>query len=87
MSHVTNRGQPKIVDRCRAPLTARGCVKRIYTDIAIIDVTAEGLVLRALLPGMSPDDIQQKTEAELIIPADAREIDVPETCNGARLLQ
>jgi 3-oxoacid CoA-transferase B subunit len=87
MSHVTNRGQPKIVDRCRAPLTARGCVKRIYTDIAIIDVTADGLVLRALLPGMSADDIQQKTEAELIIPADAREIDVPETCNGARLLQ
>jgi acyl CoA:acetate/3-ketoacid CoA transferase beta subunit len=87
MSHVTNRGQPKIVDRCRAPLTARGCVKRIYTDIAIIDVAAEGLVLRALLPGMSPDDIQKKTEAELIISADAREIDVPETCNGARLLQ
>jgi len=87
MSHLTNKGQPKIVDRCRAPLTARGCVKRIYTDMAIIDVAADGLVLREVLSGMSPDGILAKTEAALTIAADCREIDVPQTCNGIELLQ
>jgi 3-oxoacid CoA-transferase B subunit len=87
MSHVTNKGRPKIVDRCRAPLTARGCVKRIYTDMAVIDVESDGLVLREVLPGMSPDSIQAKTEATLKIAADWREIDVPDKCNGIQLRQ
>ncbi|MBI2960710.1 MAG: 3-oxoacid CoA-transferase subunit B [Betaproteobacteria bacterium] len=87
MSHLTNKGKPKIVKSCSAPLTARACVRRIYTDLAIIDVEAGGLVLRELMPGHDPAGIQAKTEAELKVAADCREIDVPETFNGARLRQ
>jgi len=85
MSHVTNKGKPKIVNRCTAPLTARGCVKRIYTDIAVIDVDSHALVLREVLSGMNPDGIQAKTEATLKIAADCREIDVPDTFKGIPL--
>jgi 3-oxoacid CoA-transferase B subunit len=86
MSHVTNKGKPKIVKTCAAPLTARRCVKRIYTDLAIIDVTAQGLVLREVMQGNDPASVQTKTEANLIVAPDWREMDVPETAaNGARL--
>jgi 3-oxoacid CoA-transferase B subunit len=88
MSHVTNKGKPKIVKACSAPLTARGCVKRIYTDLAVIDVTPGGLVLREMMPGYDPAGIQAKTEASLDIAPDCREMGVPETApNGARLRQ
>jgi 3-oxoacid CoA-transferase B subunit len=85
MSHMTNKGKPKIVNRCAAPLTAHGCVKRIYTDMAVIDVESDGLMLREVLPGISPDDIQMKTEATLKTAADYCEIDVPETFKGIQL--
>jgi 3-oxoacid CoA-transferase subunit B len=86
MSHVTNKGKPKIVKACSAPLTARGCVKRIYTDLAVVDVTAGGLVLREMMPGNDPAGIQARTEAALEVAPDCREMDVPETApNGARL--
>ena len=87
MSHVTNKGKPKIVRTCAAPLTACRCVRRIYTDLAIIDVEAGGLVLREFMPGHDPSGIQAKTEAELTLAADRREIDVPETFNGVQLRQ
>lgn len=87
MSHVTNKGKPKIVKTCAAPLTARRCVRRIYTDLAIIDVEAGALVLRELMPGLDPSAIQAKTGAELTVAADCREIDVPETFNGVPLRQ
>ncbi|OGA13861.1 MAG: hypothetical protein A3G25_16220 [Betaproteobacteria bacterium RIFCSPLOWO2_12_FULL_63_13] len=88
MSHVTNKGKPKIVKTCSAPLTARRRVKRIYTDLAIVDVADDGLVLREVMPGNSTADIQAKTGAPLKIALDCREMDVPETAsNGARLRQ
>jgi 3-oxoacid CoA-transferase B subunit len=87
MNHVTNKGQPKIVNRCTAPLTARQCVKRIFTDMAVIDVARDGLVLREVLPGLSPDEIQKNTEAPLKVAADCREIDVPMTFKGIQLRQ
>jgi 3-oxoacid CoA-transferase B subunit len=87
MSHVTNKGKPKIVNRCAAPLTAHGCVKRIYTDMAVIDVESDGLVLREMLPGLSPDDIQKNTDAPLKVAADCCEIDVPMTFKGIQLRQ
>ncbi|MBI4293983.1 MAG: 3-oxoacid CoA-transferase subunit B [Betaproteobacteria bacterium] len=87
MSHVTNKGKPKIVKTCAAPLTARRCVRRIYTDLAIIDVEAGALVLRGFMPGHDPSAIQAKTEAELTVASDCREIDVPETFNGVQLRQ
>ena len=87
MNHVTNKGRPKIVNRCTAPLTARQCVKRIFTDMAVIDVTRDGLLLREVLPGLGPDEIQKNTEAPLQVAADCREIDVPMTFEGIQLRQ
>jgi 3-oxoacid CoA-transferase B subunit len=85
MTHVTNKGKPKIVNACKAPLTARGVVKRIYTDIAVIDVEHSGLVLREFAPGLDASAVQEKTEAALRIANDCREIEVPATFNGAQL--
>ncbi len=55
MTHITNKGKPKILDKCTLPLTAPRCVKRIYTDMAVVDVTPEGLVLREFAPGLDPE--------------------------------
>jgi 3-oxoadipate CoA-transferase, beta subunit len=65
MEHVTKQGTPKIVRRCSYPLTALGCVRRIYTDLAVIDVTPAGLLVRSLAPGMSLNDVRAATGADL----------------------
>lgn len=66
MSHTTKDGNPKIVKKCSYPLTGIGVVSRIYTDLAIIDVTNQGLKVIQLSPGIDKDTIINKTEAELI---------------------
>ncbi len=66
MEHTTRDGKYKIVNKCSLPLTARRCVSKIFTDIAVIDVTPEGLVLREVVPGWSPDEVQALTEPRLI---------------------
>ncbi|HOU82233.1 MAG TPA: 3-oxoacid CoA-transferase subunit B [Bacteroidales bacterium] len=66
MSHTTKDGKPKIVKKCSYPLTGIGVVSRIYTDLAIIDVTKQGLKVIKLSPGIDKDTIINKTEAELI---------------------
>jgi 3-oxoacid CoA-transferase B subunit len=66
MTHVTTKGQPKIVRRITYPLTARRCVTRIFTDLAVISVTPKGLVLEEVAPGLTPADVQNVTEATLI---------------------
>ncbi len=63
--HVTKTGAPKIVKECTYPLTGKGVVDRIYTDMAIIDVTGKGLVVREMAPGVTFDQLQEKTEAIL----------------------
>jgi 3-oxoacid CoA-transferase subunit B len=68
MEHVTKSGQPKIVRCCSYPLTALECVKTIITDMAVIDVVAQGLRLREVAPGASPEEVQRVTDAPLIIP-------------------
>ncbi len=77
MTHVTNKGKPKILNRCTLPLTAPRCVKRIFTDMALIDVTPEGLLLREVAPGLDPKNVQSYTEAPLRVAADCKEMSVP----------
>jgi 3-oxoacid CoA-transferase B subunit len=74
MEHVTNTGEPKIVKSCSYPLTARGVVKKIFTNLAVIDVTPEGLVLREVAAGLTAEDIQSVTEPRLIIAEDFKEM-------------
>ncbi|MBD8204959.1 MULTISPECIES: 3-oxoacid CoA-transferase subunit B [unclassified Microbacterium] len=67
MEHVAKDGTPKIVDTCSLPLTGRGVVDRIITDLAVIDVTDEGLVLTELAPGVTIEEVQDATESALIV--------------------
>lgn len=65
MEHTTRDGAPRIVRACSLPLTAKGVVSRIFTSIAVIDVTADGLFVDALLEGVSFDDVAARTGAPL----------------------
>jgi 3-oxoadipate CoA-transferase beta subunit len=64
--HTTKTGDPKIVEQCTYPLTGQAVVNRIYTDLAVIDVTNEGLALTELAPGVTFDYVQERTAAPLI---------------------
>src|SRR5690554_2203868 len=65
MDHRTKSGEPKIVERCTYPLTGVRCVSRIYTDLAVIDVTPDGLVARDWVEGLSFDELRRATGAPL----------------------
>jgi len=73
MMHVTNEGEPKVVEECTYPLTARGVVDLIVTDLAVISVTPDGLLLREVAAGLTAEDVQSVTEAKLIISPDLTE--------------
>ncbi len=75
--HCTRDGQPKLLDKCTYPLTGRAVVDRIYTDLAVIDVTDDGFVVRAKLPDMSADELQAATGAPLILAADCAALTAP----------
>ena len=72
--HTTKKGEPKIVNACRYPLTAKGVVKRIFTDLALIDLTEDGLLVREMVPGLTIDALQAVTEPKLTLAEDWREL-------------
>jgi 3-oxoadipate CoA-transferase beta subunit len=65
MDHVTKSGAAKIVERCTYPLTGIACVSRIYTDLAVLDITADGVRVVAMAPGLSFDELQALTGVRL----------------------
>jgi 3-oxoacid CoA-transferase subunit B len=77
MEHVTKEGEPKIVKRCSYPLTALECVHRIITDMAVIDVAPDGLVLREVGPGVTPQEVQDLTEPVLTYSGQVPEMQFP----------
>ncbi len=76
MEHVTPRGEPKILRRCSYPLTAQRCVNLIVTDLALIEVTANGLVLREVAPGVAAAEVEAQTEAPLRRAPDLHEMEL-----------
>ena len=76
MEHTTKEGKPRIVKKCTYPLTAKESVDLIVTDLAVIEVTPGGLLLKEVAPGWTADEIQGLTEAELIISPDLKEVEL-----------
>ncbi|MFC2067024.1 CoA-transferase [Chloroflexota bacterium] len=76
MQHTTNEGRPKIVKRLTYPATTEGKVKMIFTDLAVIEVTPRGLLLKEIYPGLTPEDVQSVTAPKLIISPDLKEIEL-----------
>lgn len=74
MTHTDKHGRPKLLRQCSLPLTGRGVVDRIITDLAVIDVVDHALVLRERAPGVSVEEIIERTEADLIIEGEIPEM-------------
>ncbi len=65
MEHLTKSGDSRLVRRCTYPLTALGAVKRVYTNLAVLDVTDQGFVVREMAPGLTLDALRKVTAAPL----------------------
>jgi 3-oxoadipate CoA-transferase beta subunit len=78
MEHVTRKGTPRLLPSCTLPLTAVRCVKRIYTDLAVVDVTPAGMVVREILAGLSEADLRARTGAPLRFATDCRPLVTPD---------
>ena len=72
MTHTNRQGQSKLLKRCTLPITGVSCVKKIVTDLAVIEVTSKGFKLTELAPGVSEDEIINSTDADLIIDKNLR---------------
>lgn len=74
--HTTKDGKPKIVKQCSIPLTAPECVNLLITDVAVIEVTKSGLVLREIAPGWTSEEVQAITEPQLKVAPDLKEFEL-----------
>jgi 3-oxoadipate CoA-transferase beta subunit len=76
--HVTKDGRPKLVKKCSLPLTGVGCVTRVYTSLAVVDIVDTRFVLREKLPGMRLEELQGLTGASLAVDGGVKDLVVPE---------
>ena len=76
MEHNDRNGNSKVVEECDFPLTGRGCVSLVVTDVAVLEPTPDGMVLREAAPGWTAEDVQAVTGARLIVPTEVGEYEV-----------
>src|SRR5437899_78431 len=76
MEQVARDGSKKLLKECRLPLTGKKCVNTVMSELAVIDITPQGLLLREIAPGVTPDDVQKVTEPKLRISPELRTIKV-----------
>jgi 3-oxoacid CoA-transferase B subunit len=77
MEHTTRKGSPRLVEACTLPLTAQACVSRVYTDLAVVDVTASGFVVLELIEGLTEAELTERTSAPLTFAPDVRVLSAP----------
>ena len=78
MEHNTRKGGPRLLEKCSLPLTAVRCVKRVYTDIAVLSVTPQGFLVHEILPGISREELQRRTGAPLAFAPDCKDLVTPD---------
>jgi len=77
MEHLARDGTRKIVNECSLPLTGKACVQRIITDLAVLDITADGLLLQELAPGVTVEDVRRATEPPIVVDDAPLEMPLP----------
>jgi 3-oxoadipate CoA-transferase beta subunit len=77
MEHVTRSGEPRLLETCTLPLTAVRCVRRVYTDLAVVDVTPSGMVVREMIEGVDEATLRARSGAALTFAADLKPLRAP----------
>ena len=76
MQHTTRDGKPKVLKRCTLPITAKGVVKLLVTDLGLFEVTEAGLLMREIAPGYAPEEVQELTDAHIVVADGLKEMEV-----------
>jgi 3-oxoadipate CoA-transferase beta subunit len=77
MEHVTRKGAPRLLEKCTLPLTALRCVRRVYTDLAVVDIGPTGMVVRDMMEGLERAELQARTGAPLTFAPDLKTLRAP----------